>query len=597
MKTDTYSIEDFLSVRAAFKPAYTTNGRVVYQSNVSGTAQLYIIDTPGSAARQLTDYPDQILDYVASPTENKILFEKAEGGNEIGQLFILDVDTGVTELLTQDASVKCSMGTWSTDGRLISYSSNERNGKDFDVYVLDMVTRERACVYERGGRGHAIGFSPKGTYLTVQVFHTNVNADLYVCNLSDAQITHITPHDEDAMFLEPQWCLDEKSIFLCSNKEREFIGLARIHIQDATLTYVVTPEWGIESMVLSHDTKVAIVVINQDGYSKMLSYDTDLFTEKILMESTGTIADVVFSRNDTSIVYRNIDSRHAGDIFSLDLGSCKESRVTQSLQGVPPDVLVEPELIRFESFDGLSIPAFVYMPNNVAPGKKLPVIIDIHGGPESQYRPILAQRTQYLVYKGFAVVAPNIRGSDGYGKNYLSLDNIEKRMDAVKDIVALRDYLKTRPEFDVERIALVGGSYGGFVVLACMAFYPKLWAAGVDTVGIANFVTFLENTAPYRRANREAEYGSLEKDREFLASISPIHSIEKIEAPLFVIHGANDPRVPLSEAEQVVSKLKELGREVEFIVYPDEGHGLSKLKNRLDAYPKIFAFLEKILII
>ena len=202
---------------------------------------------------------------------------------------------------------------------------------------------------------------------------------------------------------------------------------------------------------------------------------------------------------------------------------------------------------------------------------------------------------QYLVYNGYAVIAPNVRGSSGYGKSYMALDDVERRLDSVKDIVALREHIASMPDMDAARIALYGGSYGGFMVLACMAFYPELWAAGVDIVGIVNFVTFLQNTAPYRRAQREAEYGSLKNDRELLEKISPIHSIEKIEAPLLLIHGANDPRVPLSEAEQIVTRLKGVGRHVELLVYPDEGHGIAKLRNKLDAFPKVVEFLDKAL--
>jgi dipeptidyl aminopeptidase/acylaminoacyl peptidase len=255
--------------------------------------------------------------------------------------------------------------------------------------------------------------------------------------------------------------------------------------------------------------------------------------------------------------------------------------------------MVEPELIRFVSFDGLSVPAFIYRPKGIKQGVRVPVVINIHGGPEAQYQPIYQPVMQYLVHNGYAVIAPNVRGSSGYGKSYMALDDIEKRLDSVKDIVALRNHIAGMSDMDATRIGLYGASYGGFMVLACMAFYPKLWAAGVDIVGIVNFVTFLENTAAYRRALREAEYGSLENDRELLEKISPIHSIEKIEAPLLLIHGANDPRVPLSEAKQVVAKLKEVGRQVELLVYLDEGHGIVKLQNKLDAYPKAVEFLDK----
>ena len=222
----------------------------------------------------------------------------------------------------------------------------------------------------------------------------------------------------------------------------------------------------------------------------------------------------------------------------------------------------------------------------------MPAIFWIHGGPEDQYRPIFNSMIQYFVYRGYAVIAPNVRGSSGYGKEYIGLDDRRKRMDSVKDLVSLHKYIQKREEIDGTKIALLGGSYGGFMVLAGLTFFPYLWAAGVDIVGIANFVTFLENTSVWRRALREAEYGYLDTDREFLGSISPANSIENIQAPLFIIHGANDPRVPLSEAQHIYKRLQELGRKAELIVYDDEGHGLAKLKNRLDAYPKVADFLD-----
>jgi dipeptidyl aminopeptidase/acylaminoacyl peptidase len=304
---------------------------------------------------------------------------------------------------------------------------------------------------------------------------------------------------------------------------------------------------------------------------------------------------VTFSQDEQYVACTIGDARHTTDVWMIDMKTGEAKQLTKSFQGVLPEELIDPELIRFKSFDGLEIPAFIYRPRSIEPSKKLPVIINIHGGPEGQSSPSLALITQYFVYAGYIVVAPNVRGSAGYGKTYMKLDNVEKRMNSVKDIIALRDYLAKLPEVDLKKMVVMGGSYGGFMVLACLAFYPDLWAAGIDTVGIANFVTFLENTAPYRRHLREAEYGSLEKDRKFLESISPINFVENIKAPLFIIHGANDPRVPLSEAEQISGKLKSLGRTVEMVVYSDEGHGLSKLKNRLDAYPKMVDFLEKVL--
>jgi dipeptidyl aminopeptidase/acylaminoacyl peptidase len=244
--------------------------------------------------------------------------------------------------------------------------------------------------------------------------------------------------------------------------------------------------------------------------------------------------------------------------------------------------------VRYPTFDGREVPALFYELENGP--DDTPVVVNVHGGPESQSRPAFAPVTQYLLHRGYAVFFPNVRGSTGYGKTYTHLDDVRLRMDSVKDLAHAAYWLRERGH---DRVAVMGGSYGGFMVLAALTEYPELWSAGVDIVGIANLVTFLENTGSYRRALREPEYGSLERDREFLESISPLHKAGNIRAPLMVIHGKNDPRVPVGEAEQIVERGRENGGRVEYLLYEDEGHGLAKLKNRLDAYPKIAAFLDE----
>ena len=260
--------------------------------------------------------------------------------------------------------------------------------------------------------------------------------------------------------------------------------------------------------------------------------------------------------------------------------------------GLPVEQFVAPELIEFPTFDDRQIPAWYYRPA-ASSDEPLPVVVIVHGGPESQTRPYFTFLAQYLVNNGYAVLAPNVRGSTGYGKAYSHLDDVERRMDSVADLAHAAYWLGEQPEIDAQRIAVYGGSYGGFMVLAALTNYPELWAAGVDIVGISNFVTFLENTSDYRRGHREAEYGSLARDRDFLESIAPMRHIERLVAPLMVIHGANDPRVPLTEAEQLVAALRQRDVPVEFLVFDDEGHGIVKLKNKVHAYPAIIDFLER----
>ncbi len=592
----TYSIQDFLEVKSAISPSFSPDGcRVAYLSNVTGTNQVYLITLGDGEIEQLTRYPDPVTFVRFSPIANKIIFGKSEGGNEQTQFFILNLDTREIVDVTKHADVRHNFGDWSRDGRQICFASTERNGKDFDVYVMDVDTLKKKCVFDRGEWCSALGFSPRGTYLMVGQAHSNSNNDIYLCNLTTGEIDHITPHEGDVLHENLRWLPDEKSFFLLKDEGREFMGVSTYTFATKKFEYVVTQDWDIDSIAIDNESKRMVLIVNEDGYRRGMLYSPTTFRELPCMLPVGNISATTFSQDGSQLVFTIGDSTHTTDVWVMNLESGVFRQLTHSYQGVLPEAMVEPELVHFRSFDGLLVPAFVYRPQNVVKGKKLPVIINIHGGPESQYQPGLASITQYFVYCGYIVVAPNVRGSSGYGKTYMALDDVEKRMDSVKDIVSLRDYLENDSEVDTEKIALMGGSYGGFMVLACLAFYPKLWAAGIDIVGIGNFVTFLENTALYRRAVREAEYGSLVRDRHFLEQISPFNAIENIRAPLLVIHGANDPRVPLSEAEQVVSKLRELDREVEILIYPDEGHGLAKLKNRLNAYPRAVSFLEKVL--
>lgn len=592
----TYSIKDFLEVKSAVRPSFSPDGSMLaYLSNATGTHQLYLAPTEGGEAEQLTDYEDAVTFAEFSPTEEKILFGKHEGGNEQTQFYLLDVRTREVVSLTDRPDVRHDFGNWSYDGTQICFASTERNGTDFDAYVMDIATREKRCIFMGGGWCKATGFSPKGTYVTVRQDHSNFNADLYLCTVATGTSEHLTPHEGNVYYGVPQWLADESAFFLTQDADREYMGLGTFSLADKRFRYRLTPEWDIDSVAIDREGTLLSVIVNEDGYSRARLFDAHTFERTPQPLPEGSVHRTAFSSDGSRLALVVGDSRTTMDVWIADLRARTLRKCTESAQGVPAEVLVEPELIRYESFDGLSIPAFIYRPQRTPTDAKLPVIINIHGGPEAQYQPVLAPLTQYFVHRGFAVVAPNVRGSSGYGKTYLALDDVEKRMDSVQDIVALRSYLATVPDMDMDKIVLMGGSYGGFMVLAGLAFHPELWAAGVDTVGIVNFVTFLENTASYRRALREAEYGSLANDRDLLERISPINSIEKITAPLFVIHGANDPRVPLSEAEQVVSRLRALDRRVELLVYADEGHGLAKLQNRLDAYPKVAAFLEEVL--
>ncbi|MHB8913592.1 MAG: S9 family peptidase [Minisyncoccota bacterium] len=592
----TYTIKDFLEAKSAGGASFSPDGtRVAYLSNSTGMSQVFLVPAEGGEPEQLTDFEDPVSFARFSPTEDVLLFGKAEGGNEQTQFYLLDLDTRQITDITARPDVKHDFGAWSPDGKSVCFASNERNGKDSDVYVMDVGTLKKRCIFNEGGSCVAEGFSPQGTYVVARRKYSAANTDLYLCNLKAGNVEHITPHEENVFYAGSLWLPDESAFFLVQDQGREFRGLARYSLAERKFQYILTPEWDVAGATIDRTGKILAITVNEDGYERMMIYDATRFEAHSCHLPAGNIYRASFSESGSQIAFSLGDSCRTSNVWILDLETGESRQLTNSHQGVLPEAMVEPELIRFKSFDGLSIPAFVYRPNGIKLGVRVPVVINIHGGPEAQYQPIYQPVMQYLVYKGYAVIAPNVRGSSGYGKSYMALDDLGKRLDSVKDIVALHNHVVGMSDMDATKIALYGASYGGFMVLACMAFYPRLWVAGVDIVGIVNLVTFLENTAAYRRALREAEYGSLKNDKELLEKISPIHSIEKIEAPLLLIHGANDPRVPLSEAKQAVARLEEIGRHVELLVYPDEGHGIVKLQNKLDAYPKVVEFLDKAL--
>ncbi|MDQ3855893.1 MAG: S9 family peptidase, partial [Chloroflexota bacterium] len=400
----------------------------------------------------------------------------------------------------------------------------------------------------------------------------------------------LTEHEGEALYADAHFSGDEWLLCL-SNEGRDFLGLARLHLGTGEREWIAQPEWDVEHLVASQDGRVYAYVVNEDGCSRVYVC-VDGEEVKVSGLPDGVVAELELSANGALLAFTLNSATTGANVWAVqtDTGAARQVTFT-SRAGIPSEELVEPRLVRFQSFDGLEIPAFLYLPHGAEP--PMPVVIHVHGGPESQALPVLNPTIQYLAHRGYSVLAPNVRGSTGYGKAYTHLDDVRKRMDSVADLQAAVRWLVESGTGDPERIAVMGGSYGGFMTLAAITTYPELWAAAVDTVGIANFVTFLEHTGPWRRKLREAEYGSLEHDREFLEEISPLRHVDRITAPLLVIHGANDPRVPVGEAEQIVQSLEARGQTVEYLRYEDEGHGLVKLHNRISAAERTAAFLDR----
>lgn len=588
-----YPLSSFLELRTTAASGFAGDGRrLLLASNIPGTVQLYRLDLPGGEPVQITSFPEPVAGRYL-PNEPAVLIQMDEGGNERVQIGrIRDDGTGFQWIVREPEFIH-RLGGISRDGRLIAYASNRRNGIDFDVYVRDLASGEEQMVFEAGGLCAPAGFSPDARYLAViQLTPRNMDNELYLVDLRSRELIHVSPHEEEAQFGPPAWLPDGSSFFFATDCGREFVGVARYDLAARRREYVIETEWDA-SCSIDWEGRALVVARNEEGYTRLRRYDPRTLAElgEIPLPGRG-VAAVELSRDGRLAALSYTSSSVPGDVWLYGVEEGTLRRLTRSPGEVPEPEFVEPELHRFCSFDGESIPAFVYRPRGVSGPP--PVIVYIHGGPEAQFVPSFNPLIQYFVHRGYAVVAPNVRGSTGYGKRYHHLDDVEKRLDAVRDLEALHDWLPS-VGLDPRRAALMGGSYGGFMVLAGLAFQPERWAAGVDVVGIASFVTFLENTAPWRRAFREREYGSLEHHRGFLERISPLTHADRIRAPLFIIHGTNDPRVPVDEAKQIYEAVRRRGVPAELLIYEDEGHGLQKLKNRLDAYPKVADFLDRVL--
>jgi dipeptidyl aminopeptidase/acylaminoacyl peptidase len=565
------NLRDLLEMRQAVPLSWSPDGtRLLVLSNVPGTHQLY--EWPGM--RQLTDYVEPVTGQFLP--DGRVLVEIDEGGNERTQLHVL----GDGPLVADPRFIHrtpCAVGS------VLAYATNRRNGVDFDVVARDLETGEEQ-VFELEGYNAVAGVSRDARQIAVErTGASSGDNDLLLCDRETGAVTLLTPHDEPAEFASPVWTDD--GIALATNHGRDTFAIVR---GDETL---YESEWDVE-LAADDAGRVLLAVENEDGYSRLQVVGG----EEIGLPGRGVVDHPVFSPDGRKLAFAFSSPVEPNDVYVYDLTARSLERLTTSPRDVDPAGLVEPTLHRFESFDGESIAVFLFEPDGDGP---FPVVVTVHGGPEAQWRPwyspAFAPLTQFLVSRGYAVAAPNVRGSTGYGKRFEHLDDIERRLDSVRDLATLHAWLSARPEIDGSRAVVYGRSYGGYMVLAALAFQPELWAAGIEAVGISSLVTFLQNTSPYRRAAREREYGSLEHDLDFLQRASPMTQIDAIRAPLFIQHGRNDPRVPVTESEHIAAVLRERGVECELLIFEDEGHTVEKLPNRIATFERAVRFLDRVL--
>jgi dipeptidyl aminopeptidase/acylaminoacyl peptidase len=567
------------------------------------TNQAHRVCAPLGMREQITFYPEPIAGLATMPVgkgADGFVFGKDKGGDEFSQLYWYDLGTREAALLTDGKRSQNRNALFADDGKQLAYSSTARNGKDTDVWVRDMSSGQARAVVTEGGSWSALDFSPDGKRLLVMKYVSINEAYPGEVDLASGKLTLFPVDGGKAAFGDFEYAPDGRVYFVSdepvAGKPSEFRTL-RYHDPDSgkppqELSGDIP--WDVEDFTIADDGKHLAYVTNEDGIAKLHVLSLPRHREiKLPALPVGLIAGLEFSPDGKRLAVTLNTATSPSDTYVIDLDAAKLTRWTQSeVGGLDTTKFATPTLVRYPTFDqvdgGVSgksrrtIPAFYYKPAKPASGGKMPVLIQIHGGPEGQAQPAFSPTIQYLVNElGVAVLVPNVRGSSGYGKTYLQLDNADKREDSVRDIGALLDWIAQQPELDAGRVGVYGGSYGGYMVLATMTNYPQRIRAGVDVVGISHFGTFLKNTEDYRRDLRRAEYGD-EREPAMLTvfeRISPLNNAKKIAGPLFVAQGRNDPRVPYTEAEQIVKAVRSSGQPVWFLMFDDEGHGFRKKSN------------------
>lgn len=589
---DEISLDPYVHVRTVKNLEYEPNGKKIsFISDYTGLPQVWEYDRENRRLAQSSFTKEGItfIKYVAGTSD--LIIGMDVSGNEREQLYLLKKDGELIALTNSPEHVHFYGGS-SPDGKWIAWSSNRRNQAFFDIYIQNLETLEVRLVFAQDGMFSAVKWFPDGNSLLVRKTNSPLDHDLGELSLLTGGMNWITVHSGEASFKDVHFNKDGDHIYLLSNKDREFFGLACIHLPTKQFTWLEQGEWDFEGLAMNKKKNQLAFTINEGGISKGYLLDLDISTLYTWETPMGVISNLKFSPKKQKLLYILNGPAHPPDIWALDLETLKAERLIH-ISHIPliEGKLIEPKQIFFRSFDNLQIPAFYYKPKYAA--EKTPVVVYLHGGPESQSRAVYNPLLQYFLNLGYAVVTPNIRGSTGYGKTYTHLDDVRKRMDAVKDLIYLVEWLKGDMNVDIGKIAVMGGSYGGFMVLSAISHYPSLWVAAVDIVGISSLRTFLKTTSPWRKKFREHEYGTVEKDGEFFDQIDPLNNADNITSPLMVIHGVNDPRVPIEESEQIVNKLKKRDHPVTYIRIEEEGHTLVKLKNKINAYSKLADFLEK----
>jgi len=600
-------LRPYQSMRSAlFLDWLPNDGGMLTKTRFSETGQIHVVEMPMGSRRQLTFFDEPIDECVVCPDPRKsvFLFTKDSAGNEMNQIYSYDYTTGTHRLLS-DGKSKHNAIAWSSKGNNFAFRSSKRNRRDYDIYLGDLSGKESfRIVLQEGGYWYPRNFSPDDTKLLVSKYVSSSESYLYILDIGNKELTEMKNDTTNVAYGTARWAPDMKGIYVVADKFGDFQQLLYYDLESTNFESLTEQiPWDIKEVEVSPSGNILAFTSNEDGYTKLYLMDTKSRKLNRAILPEGQIFNLRFKPDGDELAMTLNTPTQPSDVYTLNLNSKKYLRWTYSeAGGLDTSAFVLPKLICYETFDSAGgqprkIPAYYYEPKGLKP--PYPVLIDCHGGPAVQEKPYFSYLFQfYLKELGIAVIAPNVRGSTGYGREFMMLDDGYKRENAVKDIGALLDWIQEQPQLDAKRVGIKGGSYGGYMALASMVHYSNRLRCGIDEMGISNFVTFLENTGEYRQDVRRTEYGD-ERDpdmRTFLHRISPLTNAHKITKPMFIVQGLHDPRVPVSEAEQIVKAIRKNNTDVWYLLAEDEGHGFGKKSNRNIFQQVLILFLEKYLL-
>ena len=597
--------EQFMAVRRfSGGLAFSNDGAHIYFiSNISGQFNLWRVPVEGGWPDQLTAFADETVRFISvSPVDGTIAIGADTDGDEFHQLYLLDPDGGWPEKITDEPQVQHFIGgdAWSPDGTKLAYSANARTPSDMEIWIRDLDSGETRPVFGEGMYAFPGGWSPDGTKLLTLDFRHNSDTSMYVVDVESGEARELTPHEDDALFFPGPWAADGSGFYLVTDAGSEFRGLAYYDLEEGTYDWVDgEPAADVEDVTGSADHRYLACIVNEGGWDRLrirdLEAGTDLPDPDIPKGArphlTGFEPPPALSPDGGLAAAILAGPRRPPEVWVAETETGNGRAVTESrIGGLREDDLVDVELVSYPTFDGRDIPAWLYRPDT---SDRVPVVLSIHGGPEAQERPVYQPLYQYLLSRGIAVLATNIRGSTGYGKSYQRLIQRDWGGGDLKDWDHAVKWLKDQDWVEPDRIGVFGGSYGGFAVLSCVTRLPDHWAAAVDIFGPSNLVTFARAVPPTWKRLMKRFVGDPDEDQELLIERSPLTYIENVKAPLLVIQGATDPRVVKPESDQLVEKLRSMGRTVEYEVFDDEGHGFTKRPNELKAMRLSADWLEQ----